>query len=114
MPNLSPDKVKPNLSADQFKLYKLIWERFIACQMANCLQSTIQMDIQAKNYIFKASGYTVTFDGFTVLYEEGKDEEGASEGALPALENGMLLKLKEIAGNQHFTQPPRVTRKLPD
>ncbi len=106
MPSLSPDKVKANLSADQFKLYKLIWERFIACQMSNCLQSTTQADIQAVDYIFKASGYTVTFDGFTVLYEEGKDEENESEGSLPILENEMKLKLKEIAGNQHFTQPP--------
>jgi len=106
MPSLSPDKVKANLSADQFKLYKLIWERFIACQMSNCLQSTTQADIQAADYIFKASGYTVTFDGFTVLYEEGKDEENESEGSLPILENEMKLKLKEIAGNQHFTQPP--------
>ncbi len=106
MPELSPDKVKDSLTGDQYKLYKLIWERFIACQMANCLQSTTQADIQAKDYIFKASGYTVTFDGFTVLYEEGKDEEAEREGSLPVLEKDMLLKLKEIAGNQHFTQPP--------
>lgn len=106
MPSLSPDKVKDSLTSDQYKLYKLIWERFIACQMANCLQSTVQVDIQAKDYIFKASGYTVTFDGYTVLYEEGKDEEAESEGSLPPLENDMPLKLKEIAGNQHFTQPP--------
>ncbi len=106
MPSLSPDKIKDSLSGDQFKLYKLIWERFIACQMANCLQSTTQADIQAKDYIFKASGYTVTFDGFTVLYEEGRDDEEAEGGALPPLEKDMLLKLKEIAGNQHFTQPP--------
>jgi DNA topoisomerase-1 len=106
MPSLSPDKVKDSLTSDQYKLYKLIWERFIACQMANCLQSTVQVDIQAKDYIFKASGYTVTFDGYTVLYEEGKDEEAQSEGSLPPLENDMPLKLKEIAGNQHFTQPP--------
>ncbi|MDF1495934.1 type I DNA topoisomerase [Caproiciproducens sp. CPB-2] len=106
MPGLSPDKVKDSLTGDQYKLYKLIWERFIACQMANCLQSTTQADIQAKDYIFKASGYTVTFDGFTVLYEEGRDEEAEREGSLPVLEKDMLLKLKEIAGNQHFTQPP--------
>ena len=104
MPNLSPDQVKDSLTSDQYKLYKLIWERFIACQMSNCLQSTTQADIQAKNYIFKASGYTVTFDGYTVLYEEGKDEE--AKGALPVLENGMPLKCKELVGNQHFTQPP--------
>ncbi len=106
MPNLSPDKVKDSLTNDQYKLYKLIWERFIACQMSNCLQSTTQADIQAKDYIFKASGYTVTFDGYTVLYEEGRDEEAEREGSLPVLENGMLLKMKELAGNQHFTQPP--------
>ncbi len=65
-----------------------------------------------KNYIFKASGYTVTFDGYTVLYEEGKDEEEEAKGALPVLENGMPLKCKELVGNQHFTQPPRVIQKL--
>ena len=64
MPSLTPDKVKDSLTDDQYKLYKLIWERFIACQMANCLQSTTQADIQAKDYLFKASGYTVTFDGY--------------------------------------------------
>lgn len=106
MPNLSPDQVKDSLTSDQYKLYKLIWERFIACQMSNCLQSTTQADIQAKNYIFKASGYTVTFDGYTVLYEEGKDEEEEAKGSLPVLENGMPLKCKELVGNQHFTQPP--------
>ena len=106
MPDLSPDQVKDSLTSDQYKLYKLIWERFIACQMSNCLQSTTQADIQAKNYIFKASGYTVTFDGYTVLYEEGKDEEEEAKGALPVLENGMPLKCKELVGNQHFTQPP--------
>lgn len=109
--DLSPDKVKDSLSNDQYKLYKLIWEHFVACQMANCLQSTTQADITAPGasgteYLFKASGYTVTFDGFTVLYEEGKDEETADEGSLPPLENGMKLRCKEIAGNQHFTQPP--------
>lgn len=106
MPSLSPDRVKDSLTNDQYKLYKLIWERFVACQMSNCLQSTTQADIQAKEYLFKASGYTVTFDGYTVLYEEGKDDEEAAGGALPVLEEGLMLKCKEIAGNQHFTQPP--------
>ena len=107
MPNLSPDQVKESLSNDQYKLYKLIWERFIACQMANCLQSTRQVDITANGYLFKASGYTVTFDGFTVLYEEGKDEAAETQGgALPELSEGMPLRLKELLPNQHFTQPP--------
>jgi DNA topoisomerase-1 len=106
MPSLAPERVKDSLSSDQYKLYKLIWERFLACQMANCLQSTTQAEIQGGDYIFKASGYTVTFDGFTVLYEESKDEETEKGGALPVLAADMPLKLKEIAGNQHFTQPP--------
>lgn len=105
-PSLTPDRVKDSLSNDQYKLYKLIWERFIACQMSNCLQSTTQADITAAEYLFKASGYTVTFDGFTVLYEEGKDEETEATGALPVLSAEMPLKKKELGGNQHFTQPP--------
>ncbi|HIR56367.1 MAG TPA: type I DNA topoisomerase [Candidatus Gallacutalibacter pullicola] len=104
--SLTPDQIKASLTSDQYKLYKLIWERFLACQMANCLQSTTQADITAKGYLFKASGYTVTFDGYTVLYEEGKDEEEETGGALPPLEKDMPLKVKEIVGSQHFTQPP--------
>jgi len=105
--SLSPDKVKASLTNDQYKLYKLIWERFVACQMANCLQSTTQVDILASTgHLFKASGYIVTFDGFTVLYEEGKDEETKEGGSLPPLEKDMALKCKELLGNQHFTQPP--------
>lgn len=105
-PSITPEQVKGSLSNDQYRLYKLIWERFIACQMANCLQSTTQADITAGEYLFKASGYAVTFDGFTVLYEEGKDEETEQGGALPVLTQDMRLKKKELAGNQHFTQPP--------
>ena len=106
MASLSPDRVKGSVTNDQYKLYKLIWERFIACQMANCLMKTTQADIMAGKYLFKASGYTVTFNGFAVLYEEGKDEEEEEGTALPPLEEGMPLKCKEITGNQHFTQPP--------
>ncbi len=106
IPSLSPDKVKASLSSDQYKLYRLVWERFLASQMANCIQNTVQADIRANDYLFKASGYTVSFDGFTVLYEETRDEGSKSEGALPELSAGMPLRLKEIAGNQHFTQPP--------
>ena len=105
-PSITPEQVKNSLTNDQYRLYKLIWERFIACQMANCLQCTTQADITAGEYLFKASGYTVTFDGFTVLYEEGKDEETEQGGALPVLTQDMPLKKKELAGNQHFTQPP--------
>ena len=106
MPSLAPEKVRDSLTADQYKLYKLIWERFTASLMANCVQDTVQMDIKAGNYLFKSSGYTVRFDGYTVLYVEGKDEETEAGGPLPALEEGQALFQRELKGNQHFTQPP--------
>lgn len=106
MPLLNPDKVKSSLSLDQYKLYKLIWERFTACQMADCVQKTTQADIKANDYIFKTSGYKVDFDGFTALYVEGKDTDDEKESQLPPLEQDMPLKVKEVEPNQHFTQPP--------
>ncbi|HBG55683.1 MAG TPA: type I DNA topoisomerase [Ruminococcaceae bacterium] len=106
VPELSPDRVRDSLSPDQYKLYRLIWERFIASQMSNCLWSTVQADIAAGQYRFKSSGHTVTFDGFTVLYEEAKDEESKESGALPELAKGMRLQKKDLSGGQHFTQPP--------
>ena len=104
--SLTPDQVKGSLTSDQYKLYKLIWERFIACQMAGCVLSTTQATIQAGKYLFKASGFHVAFDGFTALYEESKDEEEKAGKDLPPLEEGMKLKVKELGDNQHFTQPP--------
>ena len=106
MQNLTPDQIKQYLSSDQYKLYKLIWDRFTACQMAECIQNTTKVDITANSYIFKSSGYTVAFDGFTVLYEESKDVNEKKEGPLPELKVGEVLKLKELLPNQHFTQPP--------
>lgn len=106
MPNLAPDKIKSSLTSDQYKLYKLIWNRFVASQMAECIQKTTQADIEANGYTFKASGYYVSFDGFTKLYIEGKDEEEESSKQLPPLEKDMLVKCKELKKNQHFTQPP--------
>ncbi len=107
MIDLEPVNVKSSLTTDQFKLYKLIWERFIACQMAECIQKTTQADIAVKDFIFKASGYVVEFDGYTVLYVESKDgDDDEKESELPPLEKDMLLKVKEMKANQHFTQPP--------
>lgn len=106
MIGLDPDKIKSNLTSDQYKLYKLIWERFLASQMAECIHKTTQADIEANSYTFKASGYKVDFDGFTVLYVEGKDTEDEKETQLPVLEEGMVVRAKEIIPNQHFTQPP--------
>lgn len=106
MPSLAPDKIKNSLSKDQFKLYKLIWDRFIACQMADCLQDTTRVEIEANNYIFRASGYVVKFDGYTVLYQESKDEKEEKAKALPKLLEGMIVVPKEVVPNQHFTEPP--------
>ncbi|MCH5317036.1 MAG: type I DNA topoisomerase [Eubacterium sp.] len=107
MPNVTPEMVKGSLTSDQYKIYKLIWERFIASLMENCLQETIKVEIAAGDYIFTASGYTVKFDGFTALYEELKDEASDDSAApLPEIAQGDKLKLKSILGNQHFTQPP--------
>ena len=103
---LTPKDVESSLTKDQYKLYKLIWERFVACQMANCVLNTTQAVITAGDYIFKASGYNVAFDGYTVLYEEGRDVEEEKGKDLPKLEAGMSLKVRDLKGTQHFTQPP--------
>jgi len=106
MPEITPDMVKDSLTSDQYKLYKLIWERFIASQMANALLDTVSVDIDANGCNFKASGYSVKFDGFTALYEEAKDEDDEEGTELPPIEKGDVLKVKALDGNQHFTQPP--------
>ena len=106
MPSLTPDRVKDSLTSDQFKLYTLIWNRFMASQMADCVQKTTQADIEANGYTFKASGYYVGFEGFTTLYVEGKDVEEEKSTQLPPLEKDMPVKCKELKKNQHFTQPP--------
>ncbi len=106
MPDMTPAKLKSSLTSDQYKLYKLIWERFIASQMANAQLETVSVEILANGYIFKASGYSVKFDGYTVLYEEGRDEEEEENTRLPELADGDFLSLVSIDGGQHFTQPP--------
>jgi len=104
--NLTPEYVKESLTTEQYKLYKLIWERFVASLMSACVQKTVTVTVTANDYLFKASGYTVDFDGFTVLYEEGKDETEEGAVSLPEMNVGDVLKLKELIPNQHFTQPP--------
>lgn len=106
MPALTPNEVKEHLTAEQFKLYKLIWERFIASQMEAAILDTVSVDIGAGKYLFKASGYTVRFDGFTALYEEGKDGESEKQVVLPPLAVNDPLSVESLKGNQHFTQPP--------
>lgn len=104
--DLTPEQARASLTPEQYKLYKLIWERFIASLMSACILDTVNVSITAGDYMFKASGHTVRFDGFTVLYEEGKDEEGENEASLPEMNKGDVLKLRELTPNQHFTQPP--------
>ncbi len=108
MPDVTPDMVKSSLTTDQYKIYKLVWERFIASLMAECQQETLKVEIDANGYIFNATGYTVKFDGFTALYEEKTDDnsKSSSEAPLPPMKEGDVLHLKSLTGNQHFTQPP--------
>ncbi len=106
VPSLTPAQVKDSLTSDQYRLYKLIWERFMASLMADQIQNTCQVDITAGGYVFKASGYTVKFEGHTVLYVEGKDEKDDENKPLPVIKQGDVLFCREITGNQHFTQPP--------
>lgn len=113
-PAITPEIAKKSLNPEQFKLYSLVWKRFMASLMANCIQDTVKIEIKAvgtadkgsdRYCTFNASGYTVRFDGYTKLYEAASDED-EDEGKLPEIKQGDELKLKELIGNQHFTQPP--------
>ena len=103
---LTPESIKGAVTPEQYNLYKLIWERFIASLMAACVQKTVAVDITANGYLFKANGYSVDFKGFTELYEEGKDDKTSDGTELPEMKVGDILKLKSLTPNQHFTQPP--------
>lgn len=105
-PALTPTEVEQSVTGDMAKLYRLIWSRFTASQMSDCLQDTVSVDVAAADYIFHASGFVVTFDGFTTLYEEATDEKEKKETALPPLAVDDLLKLRELKPEQKFTQPP--------
>ena len=106
LPEITPEKAKETLSNDQYKLYKLIWERFMASQMSDAVYDTVSATIDANNHTFKATGSTVKFAGFTILYVEGTDGEKEKEASLPQLERGDTPSLKELLHEQHFTQPP--------
>ena len=108
--NYVPKEIKSKLNTDQFKLYQLIWNRAVACQMSNALIDTVGADLECgKNNIFRATGSTVAEKGFLAVYEEGKDDEKKSDTdqkALPILEEGEIIKLVDIRPEQHFTEPP--------
>ncbi len=108
---ITPESIKASLTAEQYKLYSLIWKRFVASLMASCLQNTTKIEIKSKNVgesedrfcLFTASGYTVKFDGFTVLYNIEEDETSK----LPeGISKDSALKFKDLIKQQHFTQPP--------
>jgi len=102
-----PEDVKPYLTRDQYRLYQLIWSRFIASQMAPAVFNTVSVDIKTSDYLFKATGSTVKFSGFLEVYQESKDdEEGETEGQLPELNEGETVLLQKLDLKQHFTQPP--------
>ena len=103
---MSPDSVKDSLTNDQYKLYKLIWSRFVASQMASAIYDTVAAEILAGSMLFKANGSKIKFQGFIVVYTEGKDEEEDGEVSIPELTEKELLDLKKMEDKQHFTQPP--------
>lgn len=104
----TPESVKPFLSADQFKLYQMIWQRTVACQMVEAKFDATSADIQLGDGIFRASGQVLVFDGFLSVYQEGQDEDEESEDGkkLPDLVAGETLPVDKLYGEQHFTQPP--------
>ncbi len=105
--SLTPEEIKGFLSTDQYKLYKLIWERFVASQMSSAILNVVSVDIKAGDYTFKTGGSTVAFDGFTKLYVEGTDEDGEEENQkLPTLAEGEKLILNTLEPKQNFTKPP--------
>ena len=101
-----PEKIKDSLKSDQYKLYKLIWNRFVASQMPDAVLDTVQADIKADKYVLKATGSNVKFDGFMAVYVESVDFIEEKEGKIPKIEEGQSLLFKEIDPKQHFTQPP--------
>ena len=112
---LEPQMIRKSLTSDQFKLYKLIWERFVSSQMQSATLSALQVDLACGQHIFRAGGYTVTFPGYMALYEEMVDEHANRRDAdvqeerdarIPSLSEGMVLRSSDVAPLQHFTEPP--------
>ena len=123
-PKYDPEHVRSYLSKEQYRLYSLIWKRFVACQMMPAVFDQTSIDIEAGKVLFRATGQVMRFDGFTRVYTEGKDEKNdkakeqtdaektlESASKLPPLEEGQTLTAKEILPQQHFTQPPPYFRE---
>ena len=104
-PFLVPSEIKGSLSSDQYRLYKLIWERFIACQMTNALLDSVSVDITANHSVFKSSGFTVKFPGFMSVWMEAKEDKDDNR-KLPEMSEGESAELVKLIPEQKFTQPP--------
>ena len=107
-PQLEPEGLRRSLTPDQYKLYKLIWSRFIACQMADAVLDTMSADIGCGGWMFRATGQSVAFPGFLALYEESTDDlnTNSEEPPLPKLQAGDRPAFRKVDPKQHFTQPP--------
>ncbi len=104
---LTPELVRKDLTQEQYRLYRLIWGRFTACQMANAIYDNVSVDVQSAGYTFRANYSELKFPGYTAVYEEAKDEESDEiSSPLPSLEEGEQLKLDKMLPDQQFTQPP--------
>ena len=104
---LTPEDVKKDLTSEQYRLYRLIWGRFLACQMASAVYDSVSIEAQSAGYTFRASHSELKFSGFTAVYEEGRDEDDeAPQSPLPDLREGEPLDRKGLKQDQHFTQPP--------
>ena len=113
LPLRLPAELKPYLDSDQYRLYELIWMRFIATQMNPAILDSTTIDVKAGNYLFRATGSVIKFDGFRRIYMEGKDDTAVDENdsneedvSLPVLKEGDTLDLRKLAPKQHWTQPP--------
>ena len=113
--NLEPQKIRAYLTPDQYKVYKLIWERFVASQMQSASLATVTVDIENAGYIFRTASYTVTFPGYMAIYEESEDEQAKThdelsverDGKIPALNEGDILSLSKTMPAKHFTEAPK-------
>ena len=106
---LLPSAIKKHLSSDQYRLYKLIWERFVASQMAPAVYNTVSMDFENNGYIYKTNGYNLVFRGYTAVYDNGPVEDGEDEQSfarLPVIAEGETLKARDLSADQHYTEPP--------
>ena len=104
---LDPERIRDSLNKDQYRLYKLIWSRFLASQMANAVYDTVSIDTECAGHVFRSSHQSMRFPGFIAVYEEGRDEEGEATGSpLPDLQVGDKALASKFSKEQHFTQPP--------